>query len=170
MYLFRFYHTHFHDFHIEPMKLISWVKQSIPESYLDHVSQSIFVRDTDEEKDWIRRLGKDVSDCYYLIKEWDRQDSETVIGVNDPDFGLILVFLDTIWETAESVTDTLQNESIQVNTRDIFNRVLLETVAHELRHIAQQNDLVYFEYMEEDAYDFGAFCFESNPASVLRVD
>lgn len=59
MYLFRFYHTHFHDFHIDPMKLISWLKQSIPE---------------------------------------------------------------------------------------------------------------IFEYMEEDAYDFGACCFEYNPTSVLTVD
>lgn len=152
---------------IEMDKFENWIRQFIPSDYLRYVQQIILVWDNEEQREWITSMGEQESDVYTQTKNWDLNSKNRTLGINDPDSELIILFLDAIWDTVQKLS-----QYVEIDSLVYMNRILLETAAHELRHIGQQNGLVTdFQYAEADAEDFGHDLYKAHLDSVFsKID
>ena len=160
------------EFKINQEKLLDWLYRNIPK----HIYMSLerIVITNDSEKDFDELYEDDFMRDVFLAGHDLPDEDGHCFGINFTEFSILAISIKAIEKSVYKEAEIDKLYGMHHDEKYDFNRQLLLTIIHELRHLAQHNiflpENILNQIDDDDEYDAEQFAediYNKNPDYVL---
>jgi hypothetical protein len=153
---------------VDADKLAKWIFGAVDHELLMSVSFIFLVYDQEEDFAWFSKRDEKSLEISEVVESID----DNLLGLASYEFSGVFLNLKAIYNTQKEIdrADTINGYPVD---HDGMNRAVCSTVAHELRHIGQDNIIIsqllkFSGTPEEDAEEYGNRAYNVHGEFVLK--